>query len=138
MRGNRKISTKMNVVAKQTVNMGIIMLTLFAMVIFNMLSSLNCKQLATTIGEKERVLAKLEQDCQRESYRWEQMKTADGLETALRDDGLSMHYPKAGQVVRMDSRGNPLPGQIAVFKAAQRKNDIRAQVSASSSAKRRR
>lgn len=128
MRKNRKISKKMNVVARQTVNMGMILLTLFAMVIFNMLASLNCKQLGKTIGEKERILAKLEQDCQRESYRWEQMKTADGLEAALKDNALAMHYPKAGQVVRMSRSGEPLPGQIAVFKAAQRKGEARAQV----------
>ena len=137
MRGNRKVSTQMNVFAKQTVNMGIIMLTFFAMVIFNLLASQNCKQLAKTIGDKERTLQKLEEDCQRESYRWDQMKSADNLETALRDDGLAMHYPKAGQVVRMDSRGEPFPGQIAVYKAAQRKGEMRAQVSTYSSRKRR-
>ena len=73
-----------------------------------------------SIGEKERTLAKLEDERMRESARWDAMKTADNIDRALLRFGLSMRYAKAEQIVRMDAAGRPKPGQLAVARA--RKN----------------
>jgi hypothetical protein len=74
------------------------------------------------IGEKERTLARLEDERVRESARWEEMKTPEKLESALNRHGLAMRYPKAAQIVRMKPNGQPFPGQISLAKAEKRAN----------------
>ena len=71
-------------------------------------------------GEKERELVRLDEERMRESTRWEEMKTPRRLEAALRDNGMSMHYHKSSQVVRMTAAGEPASGQISVARAAMR------------------
>lgn len=120
-RRNRKISKRMSVIAGRSMQIAAVMLILFVMVIVNQLASSNCDQLTKVIREKERQLAKLEDERSRESARWEEMKTPEKLESALMRHGLSMRYPKADQVVRMKSDGRPYPGQVSVARAQQRR-----------------
>ena len=121
MKKNWKISRKMNVVAHNTACAGAIMLMLFVMVIVNMLASSSCSQLMKSIGEKERVLARLEDERTRESARWEEMKTDENLEAALRKHGLAMRCAKPSQTVRMrKGTGELLPAQLSVAKEMQR------------------
>lgn len=120
-RRNRKISKRMSVIAGRSMQIAAVMLILFVMVIVNQLASSNCDQLTKAIREKERQLAKLEDERSRESARWEEMKTPEKLESALMRHGLSMRYPKADQVVRMKSDGRPYPGQVSVARAQQRR-----------------
>ena len=120
MRRNRKMPKKMSVMAGRSVQIGAVMVMAFAMVILNMLASSSCKQLSKTISEKERQLAKLENDQKREQERWDEMKTPERLEATLLALGMKMHYPKPEQQVRMDRSGKPYPGQISVARASER------------------
>ena len=120
MKKNRRRSKKMSVMASRSMHVGAVMVMFFVMVILNLLASSSCNQIMKSIGEKERTLAKLEDERMRESARWDAMKTADNIDRALLKFGLSMRYAKAEQIVRMDSTGRPKPGQLAVARA--RKN----------------
>lgn len=117
---NWKISKKMSVVAQNTAYVGAIMLMLFVMVIVNMLASSSCSQLMKSIGEKKRTLERLENERERENAHWEEMKTPQNLESALKKHGLAMHYPKPGQIMRMDDKGELLPSQRSVAMEKQR------------------
>lgn len=117
MRRNRKMPRKMSVITERAMHVGGVIVMLFAMVILNRLADSSCTQLMKSIGEKERTLAKLEEARQRESANWESMITPDKLERHLVKHGLSMHYAKPAQTVRMRSDGTPYPGQLSVVKA---------------------
>ena len=120
MRKNRTNSKKLSAVATRTMHFGAVIVMLFVMVIIKLLASSSCQQLLKSIGEKERVLVKLEEERVRESARWEEMKTPEKLESALLHHGLAMRYPKPDQVVRMKANGRPYPGQLSVAKVRQR------------------
>ena len=124
MRKNRKRSKRMSVVASHTMHVFGVMLVLFVMVILNMLASSRCTQLQTAIGEKQRQLARLEKDRERESGRWDCMCTLDRLEDALLKHGLNMKYTKPIQTVLMDSAGQPLVAQSSVREARRRQGVI--------------
>lgn len=117
MRRNRKRSKNMSVMATRSMHIGAVMVMFFVMVILNLLASSSCNQLMKSIGEKEKLLAKLEDDRTRESARWDAMKTSDNIDRALLKFGLSMKYAKPEQIVRMDSAGRPRPGQLSVARA---------------------
>ena len=127
MRKNRKIPKKMSVVASNTMHFGAVIVILSVMVILNLLAGSSCTQLMKTIGEKERELVKLEDSKMRESTRWEEMKTPERVEEALRAHGLAMATPRACQVVRMRADGTPFPGQLSVLRSRQRSVDQTAQ-----------
>ena len=120
MRRNRKIPQKLSVVASHYMHMGTVLLTLFAVVILNMLAVSRCTQLKNSLETKKLQLQKLDAECQRESARWAEMKTTESLETALVKHGLSMHYPNPSQIVRMRADGTPVPGQLALAKISRR------------------
>ena len=110
----------MSVVASNTMRFGAVILMLGVMVFVNFLASSACQHMMTSIGEKERQLAKLEEERVRESARWEEMKTPEKIESALLRHGLAMRYPKPDQVVRMKADGRPYPGQLSVERAKRR------------------
>lgn len=110
----------MSVVAERALHVGAVIVMLFVMVILNFLASSSCDQLMKSIGDKERMLSKLEESRQRESAKWEEMITPDRLERHLVKHGLSMRYWKAAQTVRMRSDGTPYPGQLSLVKAEAR------------------
>lgn len=120
MKKNRKRSKKMSVMASRSMHIGAVMVMLFVMVILNLLASSSCNQLMKSIGEKEKLLTKLEKDRTRESARWDAMKGPEDIDRALLRFGLAMRYPKAEQVVVMDAHGRPRPGQLSVARAAAR------------------
>ena len=117
MKRNRRRSKKMSVMASRSMHIGAVMVMFFVMVILNLLASSSCNQMMKSIGEKEKTLAKLEDERARESARWDAMKTTDNIDRALLRFGLSMKYARAEQIVRMDSAGRPKPGQLAVARA---------------------
>lgn len=125
MKRNRKRTKKMSVVASNTMYLGSVVVMLFVVVIINLLASSSCQQLMKSIGEKERLLKKLEEERVRESARWDGMKTPEKLESALLQHGLAMRYPKPDQVVRMKIDGSPYPGQLSVQKRGVRVADAR-------------
>ena len=120
MRKNRKMSKKMSVMAGRTVQIGAVMVMAFVIVILNMLATSSCKHLEKEIRIKERQLAKLDDEKEREGARWNDMVTPEKLEVALLRHGLAMKTPRAEQVVRLRSDGRPYPCQISVAKAAER------------------
>ena len=123
-RKNRKVSKRMSVVAGHAVRFGAVIVMFFVMAIVYLLAKSSCEQLSDEIRDKEHVLAKLEDEQDRESARWEEMKTPDRLEAALLRHGLSMKYPRPDQVVRVRADGTLLPGQPAVARAAQRSRAV--------------
>lgn len=82
--------------------------------IMNILANASCKRLQTSIGEKERLLASLEDSAQRESVRFSAMCTPDKLDRILRKHGMAMNPPRQHQIVKMSASGRPYPGQIAL------------------------
>jgi hypothetical protein len=120
MKKNRKIPKKMSVAASNTMHFAALIVVLCLMVILNLLASSSCTQLMKTIGEKERMLVKLEDAKMREATRWEELKTPERVAEALRAHGLAMETPRSYQVVRMRGDGTPFPGQPSVARARQR------------------
>ncbi|MBR0198415.1 MAG: hypothetical protein IJQ34_09830 [Kiritimatiellae bacterium] len=120
MKKNKKRSKRMSVVAQYTAHAAAIMMAAFVAVIINLLAGSSCSQLMKSIGEKERILGRLEDERMRESARWEEMKIPEKLEIALNKRGLSMNYAKDSQRIRMSSDGKVMPGQVAVARANQR------------------
>lgn len=119
-RRNCRKSQKMNVMTGRTFHVAGIIVTLMVAVVMNLVAESRCKQVQDSIGEKEKLLVRLEQDRQRESAAWEQMTTATSLEHALVRHGLNMRYPKSEQVIRMDASGSPRYGQRSVELAKNR------------------
>jgi hypothetical protein len=119
-RKNKKVSKKQSVIAASTGHMAIIIMSVFCVVIMNILAASSCNHLHKTIGEEERELARLEDACRREETRWEEMKTPEKIEEALRRHGLAMKPPRPDQIVHMTSQGAPYPGQISVARAKKR------------------
>lgn len=116
-RKNRKRSKRMSVSAVRTLNVGGVIVMLFAMVIFNMLAKTNEQSIQKEIGVKMRTLNSLEEDRQREETRWEGMKNPGSLQAALLNHGLKMNTPNDLQIVRMGSNRMPLKGQLSVKRA---------------------
>ena len=119
MKGNRKISKNMSVVAANSIRFACIITFFFIMVIINLLSSSNCTMLLKKKGEMERELAKAEESRMREATRWEEMKTTERIEAALLRHGLSMRLPHSSQCVRMRPDGTPYPNQLSLARAKQ-------------------
>ena len=122
MRKNSKKSKSLSVLTLHTVNAAGVILTLFVMVIVNLLASSSGSRMVGSIREKERELARLEEERMRESARWEEMMSPEKLEIALVRNGLSMKYPRPDQVIRMREDGRPYPGQLSVNMAAKRRS----------------
>ena len=119
-RKNRRTTQRHSIVASTAIRSGAILVALFVMVIFNMLSSSRCTQLVSEKCKMERELAKLEDARTRESSRWEEMKTPDKIEAALVKHGLRMSLPRFDQIIRIRRDGTIPAGQIAVTRARQR------------------
>ncbi len=126
MRRNRKMPKKMSVMATNTMRFGAIIVVFFVMVILNILSSSSCTQLSARQGEMRREIKKLEDACQRESTRWEEMTTPENVEIALFRHGLSMKAPRAAQTGQMRESGAPRPGQLSLAKAKLRYEGVSA------------
>lgn len=110
----------MSVVATNTMRFGAIIVFFFVMVILNLLSSSSCTQLQNAKGALEREIAKLDDARDRESTRWEEMKTTENIEAALLRHGLSMHTPRPDQTVSLRADGTPHPGQLSLTMAKMR------------------
>jgi len=119
MRRNRRIKH-----TRVTVNsMGVVTLILvafFSAIVYWTVDS-RCKTLIREIGRSEKKLASLEADLQRETMLWEEMKTPDRLGEALVRFGIEMKTAEPDQTVHMGANGAPLPGQLSVARARNRK-----------------
>ena len=86
-RKNRKISKRMSVNTAIATHFGAVIAFLFVMVILNLLANSSCQQLAKTIGDEEKELARLEDARNREETRWLEMQTPKRIEKALLANG---------------------------------------------------
>ncbi len=121
MRKNKRKNKAMSVSATRTCQMAGVLVILLVAVIFNVIAKNRVAAVQKEIGEKQKVLAKLDEERVRVEAAWEGMKVNSSLERALRSHGLKMDTPGAFQTVRMDSRGIPLKGQYSVAKAIKAK-----------------
>jgi len=119
MRRNRKLTRRYSSLYTYTAcAAGFLMALLVVTMVFYFVDS-KCTQLSQSIGREKNRLAQLEKERKREQARWEQMKTRTGLDDALRRHGLAMDLARPDQIVRIDSAGRVLPGQISVAKIKQ-------------------
>jgi cell division protein FtsL len=82
------------------------------------------KQLNQEIRKYELKYTQLENARAREALRWDEKKTPEKLGEALLRNGLDMDYPKAAQVVRLDSRGRLIPGQVSLARINKMKGAV--------------
>lgn len=108
-------------------HIGAIVLVAFVMVILDFLASSSCQHLSKEIGEKEKLLAQLDDAYNREEMSWELLKTPERLNEALRNHGLAMRPARPSQNVHMGADGRPYGGQLAVSNARRRNGVITAQ-----------
>ena len=120
MRKNRRIPKRMNVLTRTTARFGAVLVVLFAMVIMNILATSSCQQISMSIGRGERELASLEDACNREATRWQQMTAPEKIDSALLRHGLAMKPPRPDQNVYMKSDGKPYRGQPSVAAVGRR------------------
>jgi len=73
-------------------------------------------QLGQEIRKYEQKYAALENERVREEARWNEKKTPEKLDRAMLQHGILMKYPKPEQIVRMDEKGRPVPGQLSLVK----------------------
>jgi len=122
MKRNRKRHVRMDVMPKLLVAW---IVTVVSVAIGYWFMDSKCKQLNQEIRKHEMKYDKLENTCAREALRWDEKKTPEKLEHAMLQNGLAMDYPKASQVVRLDSKGRMIPGQVALARI----NRVRGSVS---------
>lgn len=76
--------------------------------------SAKCSAVSKEIGEAEKMLKSLEGELAREQNHWDSLKTTEGLATALARFGLEMNLAQETQLVRMNGKGVPVPGQMSL------------------------
>jgi hypothetical protein len=79
-------------------------------------------QLGQEIRKYEQTYAGLENERMREEARWNEKKTPEKLDQAMLQHGILMTYPTAEQIVRMDGKGRPVSGQLALVKFQRSRN----------------
>ncbi len=126
MKKNRFVNPKkMSVNAKLSMHGFAALAFVVIAIALNRFAASSCEQLSRTIGERQKEMARLENDRCREMANWEAMKTPDKVEAALLRHGLAMRAPSAEQNVHMKVDGQPYLGQYSVA-AARRRNGGRA------------
>lgn len=114
MRKNRYRSKNLSVMTRHTIHAFVIIIVLGIASGMNILAESRCMEVRAEIGNREKQLAQVEKACERESTRWEELKTAENLDRMLLKHGLAMRYPRPDQIVRLKADGTPYPGQISV------------------------
>ena len=122
MRTNRRVYKKMSRIVSHSMSVGGVILLLFLMVIFNLMGTSQCSQLMKSINDKERQLVMCKAELDRSVSQWESAKASGNLERSLLKRGMAMNYPNPRQIIRMDGKGKPLPGQTSVALLQRRAN----------------
>ena len=113
MKRNRKVKKYSRCTMNSVNIVALIVLSFFAMMVY-WSQDARCTALAQEIGKAEKEYKRLERDCQREASSWDELKTPDNLQHAFVRHGLDMGQPNQDQVIHMDMKGNPKPGQMSV------------------------
>ncbi len=131
MARNRRHSKRMDVMIGQAGRLLSVIVLLFAAVIVNILAKSSNEQQRKAIGDKERTLARLEDERVRASARWDEMMSSENLDRALLRHGLAMRYPRADQAVRMlaDGAPDPRPSNLAALRRGAARRPVAAKQS---------
>ncbi|MBP7637758.1 MAG: hypothetical protein KBA18_07765 [Kiritimatiellae bacterium] len=118
MRRNRKKQVHAKVVPSSVA--GIFMLMIGLALLYWVMDS-KCDVDGQEIRKYEQKLQSIEAEYAREEARWNEKNTPEKLEEAMLQHGIAMSYPSADQVVRMDTSGIPVAGQLSIarFKRSQ-------------------
>jgi hypothetical protein len=118
MRRNRKKQVHAKVVPSSVA--GIFMLMIGLALLYWVMDS-KCDVDGQEIRKYEQKLQSIEAEYAREEARWNEKNTPEKLEEAMLQHGIAMSYPSADQVVRMDTSGRPVAGQLSIarFKRSQ-------------------
>ena len=121
----RNIRNKKRTVFARTPGGAVVLIVLaFATGMIYWLFDANCLAMSQELGNAEKRLAAAEAELNRETARWEEFKTPERLENALARFGLEMRYPSSSQIVRMDGKGRPAPGQLSVARLRNRASTV--------------
>ena len=113
MRRNKRIK-KRSRFATSSMGVASLIVSAFIMMMIYFAMNSKCSSITREIGKKEKELQRLEAELTREKTRWDEMKVPERLKTALTRFGLEMDVPREDQLVRMNSSGKPVPGQLAL------------------------
>ena len=103
-----------------TMHIAAIVLSLFIMLMAYWVLDSRCGAIGQEIGAAEKALAKLDGELERETMKWNEMKTPERLELALKKHGLNMNNPAPDQVIKMKPNGRVAPRQMSVVRAQRR------------------
>jgi hypothetical protein len=103
-----------------TMHIAAIVLSLFIMLMAYWVLDSRCGAIGQEIGAAEKALAKLDGELERETMKWNEMKTPERLELALKKHGLNMNNPAPDQVIKMMPNGRVAPRQMSVVRAQRR------------------
>ena len=103
-----------------TVHIAALVVSLFIMLMAYWFLDSRCGAIAQDIGAAEKALAKLDGELERETMKWNEMKTPEKLELALKKHGLDMNNPAPEQVIKMLPNGKIAPRQLSVVRALRR------------------
>ena len=106
--------------ALNTVHLAALVVSGFIMLMAYWLLDSRCGAIGQEIGDAEKTLAKLDGELERETMKWNEMKTPERLELALKKHGLNMNNPSPDQVIKMMDGGRVAPRQISVVRAQRR------------------
>ena len=123
MKRNKKVKKHSRCTMNSVNIVALIVLSFFAIMVY-WSQDARCTSLAQEIGKAEKEYKRLERDYQREVSSWEELKTPDNLQRAFIRHGLDMGQPNQDQVVHMDTKGQPKPGQMSVARIRSRRSRI--------------
>lgn len=135
MKRNRRVKRHSHF-ALNAMNIATLLITGVCMLMAYWWLDSRCVAIAHDIGKAEKSLAKLDSELERETMKWNEMKTPERLEAALSRHGLDMHNPGPDQVIKMRFDGHVAPRQMSVVRAQRRNRSAVSRTAQDSSSKR--
>ena len=122
MRRNKrnKRTARYSLFTLNAMHLAAIVVSGFIMLMAYWLLDSRCGAIGQEIGDAEKTLAKLDGELERETMKWNEMKTPERLELALKKHGLNMNNPAPDQVIKMTADGRMAPRQMSVVRAQRR------------------
>ena len=118
-RRNRKVN-KHTSFKVNTAGVVALIVTGFAMAMCYGVLGMRCTSIAQELQQVEKEYKQLTKEGERVAARWAELMAGSQLDENLARCGLEMKVQEPYQVVRLNAKGRPLPGQIAVARARER------------------
>ena len=118
-RRNRKVN-KHTSFKVNTAGVVALIVTGFAMAMCYGVLGMRCTSIAQELQQVEKEYKQLTKEGERVAARWAELMAGSQLDENLARCGLEMKVQEPYQVVRLNAKGRPLPGQIAVARAKER------------------